>query len=104
MSDDAITTTTIISITASTTTIIPPITTTTRTTLAGATTGEQTLPVVCSNCSLNGLNQTKRELTQWRIAAIISIIIGGFFLFGTICLTGLAVLLHSRNHRNKTGE
>ena len=105
-SDDAITnsTTTIISITASTRTIIPAITTTTRTTLAGATTGEQILPVVCSNCSLNELNQTKRELTQWRIAAIVSIIIGGFFLFGTICLTGLAVLLHSRNHHNKTDE
>ena len=47
------------------------------------------------------LDAAKRALTQWRIVAIVVMIIGGFFILGTICLTGLAVILHSRNHRDK---
>lgn len=69
-----------------------------RTTVTTTTLSSSTTP---SKDCRSELDAAKRDLTQWRIAAIVLMIIGGFFILGTICLTGLAVILHSRNHRDK---
>ncbi len=48
--------------------------------------------------------ETQAALTRWRTVAIVALIVAGFLVLATICLTIFFVLLFLRNRRDYTSE
>ncbi len=110
------------STTTTTVTTTPP-TTTTATSTPPTTTGTSTpsvrppgvltpsttlsqrpLPIITSSCSQDECAETQAALTRWRTAAIIALIVVGFLLLATICLTIFFVRLFLQNRYDNTDE
>jgi hypothetical protein len=61
-------------------------------------------PITTSSCSQDECAETQAALTRWRTAAIIALIVVGFLLLATICLTIFFVRLFLQNRYDNTDE
>jgi len=88
-----------------TTTEAPTLSTTTTRAPTPWTTSSQRPPSpVTSTDPQDALVETQAALTRWRTIAIVALIVAGFLVLATICLTVFFVLLFLRNRRDYTGE
>ncbi len=68
------------------------------------TTTTRTPSPVTSSYPQDALVETQAALTRWRTVAIVALIVAGFLVLATICLTIFFVLLFLRNRRDYTSE